>query len=427
MATWFRCSITVVVALVFASAVPAAAVFVVDVNGGPGVDSTQIDSAIAAALPGDIVLVRPGLYSSCAVDGKGISVIADPVNGIRPTISSVLIRNIPIQQRALVRGFDVTLTVPLSGSIPLEVSDNRGPVVIEDLKTKTLFPTSALPPGALVDDCDRVVFIRCELLGTNVPTNGLQAVPGSTGMVVIDSNVALYECLVVGGNGVTGGYPPSFTLFSSAGGIGIHVTEGDVLVAGSVVRGGAGGNGVAPTGFPCIPAASGGDGIRLSGPKSYSVRIDSTVTGGTVGVEHPSCPSSASNGIDVKVLAGSAGTINELLRSCSIASPTRMGQSTMLELSGVPGELCAILFSLNSHGVYQANLSGTLVPRLPLQIAILGALPGSGTLGMSVPLPAAMPPGVGGFDVYLQVIVAGQSGNGVLGSPTALTVLDAAF
>src|SRR5262245_50864538 len=52
-------------------------VWVVDDNGGPGVDFTDIPPAIAAAADGDILLVKAGSYSHFTLSGKGLRILGE--------------------------------------------------------------------------------------------------------------------------------------------------------------------------------------------------------------------------------------------------------------------------------------------------------------------------------------------------------------
>ncbi|MEL6715965.1 MAG: hypothetical protein AAFP86_19450, partial [Planctomycetota bacterium] len=52
-------------------------VFVVDDSGGPGVDHTTIDAAVAAAAPGDRIEVRAGSYGFSTVD-KAVTLMGEP-------------------------------------------------------------------------------------------------------------------------------------------------------------------------------------------------------------------------------------------------------------------------------------------------------------------------------------------------------------
>ncbi|MCI0585418.1 MAG: hypothetical protein L0323_01095 [Planctomycetes bacterium] len=64
-------------------------IWVVDDNGGPGVNFTDIPPAIAAASDGDVLLVQPGTYSHFVLSGKGLRILgagAANTTIVNPTI-----------------------------------------------------------------------------------------------------------------------------------------------------------------------------------------------------------------------------------------------------------------------------------------------------------------------------------------------------
>src|SRR5262245_16335265 len=94
---------TSLLSLLLASSAAAQSVFVVAPAPGPGVYATDIQPAIDAAANGDVVLVKPGAYSTFTITGKGVSVIADTganvvVNGL------VFVSNVGASQFALIQG-----------------------------------------------------------------------------------------------------------------------------------------------------------------------------------------------------------------------------------------------------------------------------------------------------------------------------------
>ena len=55
----------------------ASGTLVVDDDGGPGVDFTDLPAAVAAAIDGDTVVVREGTYDSFIVSGKALLILGD--------------------------------------------------------------------------------------------------------------------------------------------------------------------------------------------------------------------------------------------------------------------------------------------------------------------------------------------------------------
>src|SRR5690606_25798483 len=78
---------------------------VVSQAGGPGVDFTELQVAAQQVPDGSVLLVRPGSYAPVRLDGKGLTILADPgvvLNGLdRPAIEVV---NLGATQSFTLRG-----------------------------------------------------------------------------------------------------------------------------------------------------------------------------------------------------------------------------------------------------------------------------------------------------------------------------------
>lgn len=62
---------------------------------------------------------------------------------------------------------------------------------------------------------------------------------------------------------------------------------------------------------------------------------------------------------------------------------------------------------------------------MPVTAFILPPLGPSGTTSFGVQLPVSgLPPGLEGVNLYEQVLVAGASGNGLLSSPSVISILE---
>src|SRR5262245_6669651 len=66
-----------IAALLTAAPLARAGVLVVSRTPGPGIDFTQIQPAVNAAVDGDTILVRNGSYMPFKIDGKSLTVVAD--------------------------------------------------------------------------------------------------------------------------------------------------------------------------------------------------------------------------------------------------------------------------------------------------------------------------------------------------------------
>src|SRR5436190_14794847 len=53
----------------------AATTWIVDASNGPGTNFLTISAAVAAASPGDVILVRPGAYGEIVIVSKGLTIV----------------------------------------------------------------------------------------------------------------------------------------------------------------------------------------------------------------------------------------------------------------------------------------------------------------------------------------------------------------
>lgn len=404
-----------------AVAVGANQVFVVDVNSGPGTDFPSIEVAILVAGDGDVLLIRPGHYGNALVS-EGLTLIADKAaNGERPRFESISVTGIAANATVVLRGLSVVehfQTIGLGATV--RVSNCAGSVVIEDVEGIAGQSVYSQPVGAWIVNSPRVTLTRCTFAGApSVPQLGHAA---RVGLVVQHSTVTLYETDVSGGDGADAVFSPPFQDgFAGPGGDGVSLVGSTLIAVGSSIRGGAGGDGL-DTGTSCRPAADGGDGLVGDGAV---VRNDTVIAGGAAGTDPTNCPSVGMDGVDIALTSGQVQAVNETVRSYHVESPIRVGQPATTTYSGVPGEPLGLLMSTSAITTYFPAVKGTLLVGNPLVFVSLGVVPASGVLQFAVPVPNILPAGIEGIVVFEQVVVPGQSGFGLLSSPTAVVIIDA--
>jgi len=410
------------VLLSVSSASGANQVLVVDESFGPGADFVSIYSAIQAAGDGDIVLVRPGQYGSATIDGKSLTLIGDVgQNGEHPELRSILIRNIGPGQSAVVRGLNISSNPILIGQTEsVRVADCAGPVVFEDLSAMLEWSFYGQPMAVRIQNSARVSFTRCSLRGA--PSVEIQKTPARSGIEATGSAVFLYDSEVWGGDGQDALVNIITDQDALPGAIAVSLITSTLATVGCTIRGGDGGDGF-DTGALCRPSADGGVGLVVDGG---GIRMDTLIAGGSGGTDPAGCPQIGSDGADVVVQAGAVQTFNETLRSLEIDSPIRVGQPSTTTYSGVPGEPVGLLLSLNTSLTYAPGLKGALLPGAPLNFIGLGVVPASGVIQFTVPVPGVLSPGLEGIGLFGQALAPGQSGFGLLSSPTAIVIVDAA-
>ncbi len=405
-----------------AAEAPAASTWIVDRDGGPGVDFTSLSVAVDFVADGDILRVResPLPYFPLTVSGKSLTILADPETaGARPVVPTVLVRDLAAGQTVVVSGFSVE-TPALFLQPAVWVRECAGAVFLEDL---VVSPGSALFAALMeVANSPRVIVNRVELISPPASASG-SALPGVPGLSVVSSSVALYDCLVEGADGASAVVSPFSGTLSSAqdGASGVVLSSGALLLAGCVVDGGDGGDGLFAF-DACQPPGNGGDGVRVQ--SGTLTRLDSVATAGAAGAPAAGCPPSGVAGVDVRILGGNVSTIADTLRRFEVDGPIPEGTSASNVIEGVPGELVVLLVSFAPDGSIFPGLGGALAGAPPFLALSLGTVPPGGTLAFQVPVAAgSLPPSIDGIALFEQVLVAGAQGFGLLGSPAVVTIV----
>jgi hypothetical protein len=229
-----------------------ATTWIVDDNGGAGVQFTDIPPAIAAAQPGDVLLVAAGNYSAFILD-KGLTIIgySEPsVQGLAEVVG------VQAGQRAALIGLRPTA---------LHVDGCAGSVVLQDLLR--------LHRGTITNSND--VRLRTVEL---YPGWDVAAANGEPALVIAGARVEVVESFAYGNTGTDCFGEPS----AARGGAGITLgTSARVHVAISRVYGGHGGWCT----LSGLQAMDGGPALRLDQPSEVVISgPDALVHGGDGGV-----------------------------------------------------------------------------------------------------------------------------------------------
>ncbi len=109
------------IALTFSAAASGQTVYVVDDDGGAGVDFTSIQAAVDASVAGDRIDVRNGSYGPVTVD-VGVTIMAE---GDRALILGLTIANVPPGEVLALTDFDYIRD--------LRLRDNQGAVILDSV------------------------------------------------------------------------------------------------------------------------------------------------------------------------------------------------------------------------------------------------------------------------------------------------------
>jgi len=284
-------------AVVFALAQSAlAGVWLVDDDGGPGVNFTDIQSAVLAAAPGDVLLVAPGNYVSTCVDiDKPLRILG---TGADPYEVFVSCYTTPVRIHD-VAGNDPVVLANLSGQDTMVVQDCDAPVLLLDIALPVTARTSPdvrvhrirtpikVPASVEADFGTRLEAVDCVFQGKQAKAiktcAGLSGSKGGPGVSVTSSRVHLSHCSSTGGQGGSVSCIVFGDEYAGDGGAGINLNVASMVfcgLPGDVVAGGLGGDFVGSLACGYEGVRGPGLAVLFSSTAQYS---DVRFTGGSGG------------------------------------------------------------------------------------------------------------------------------------------------
>ncbi len=398
-------------------AVPAGAqgnVIVLGPTAGPGIDTSDPQTAVSLAQDGDTILVKPGDYPGVLViDGKSLTVVAD--QGSPPKFQNVFVSNLAAGQRVTLQGLRIRFGI---GS-PLTISANAGQVWLENVEVTSSGVGEAvriITSSSVV--CHRVVAFG----GVADPVFGL----AGGGVTADNSRLYVYDSILLGGDGELGDCSPPFWTDGGPGTPGITLDDSFLFVSGSILQGGDGGGMPLDYCLSCPPAMPGvGEhGVVMLGARTELWTLDSTLVGGTGGSGGPSCP----GGGTAPGFVGS-GTVTELTGpslAMRVSSPVRELGSLDVTLTGPAGNSAFLAFGLDTADAFLPVHKGALLVALAGPLVSLGPLSASGMVTLSLPAPL-LPAGFDSMVFFGQSAFVDPSALAVIGEPASVLVLDQAF
>lgn len=400
---------------------------------GPGAPYGAIQTAVDAAVDGDVVLVRSGTYAGFQLVGRSVAVVAD--TGASVAVQGrVLVRN--CTSPVLLAGLDV---LGSTGSLEAErnaltASANFGALRVQDCRLIAMPPFPGGSPdrhGALVQDCPNVAITRSSLRGGDMSGDiYLNGLAGSSGLVARRSSVALHEGSLQGGRSTFCAYG----YVGGDGGEGLRSQDSFVLAAGSDVLGGNGGQ------CSCADGGSAGYGVFATGAAAAVFRLGSTIAAGLPGYGNTpyQCPCTPlvfccdclSDGSSAAATAAVSGaqvsSLAATRRGLSGANVVRAGSVLSVECAGQPGDFVYLASSRTPRFVWRPLENGVSLVQptvQPNRYRILGQVPASGVLQVDVAVPP-LPVGVLGDVWHMQAIHDATAGTRHLSSPLTVVVVD---
>jgi hypothetical protein len=381
----------------------ASGVRIVDASGQR--NFADIQSAIDAAVDGDVLLVGAGVYPGFTVDGKSLSIIGVPAGVQAVEVGNVVVRNLD-GKSAVICGFSAAvLTVQhCSGYVAIQSSSFVGPV------------SSFQDPSHTIDTSRGVVLSDCAFVGGSGSTciGCPEGVPGRVGMTVSSSAMAAYDCTFQGGKG---GYTAHDT---GNGGDGLIVTAASwCFAAGCSITGGDSGNGPGCLGGEGAWCGFAGDGLRVESASEF-VELSNHYSGGHAG---SNC-CNPGDGAPIDCFA-TCDTLSGRSRSFTTPFLSVDRAPWSISIAGTPGDQVFLNRSVVPVFQYDAASLGVCTSQLPpfAQVAPLGVVPGSGTLTVAT-RQRLLPSDVIARMNYLQGYVVTSQGATVLASPMHVLTLN---
>jgi hypothetical protein len=428
-----------------------AGVRVVDALGGT--TYTTIQSAVTAAVDGDVILVRPtGTYAGFAIGDKELTIVGDGATAQVQVHGAVTITNVATTRTVVLANLHVTgpvntatgahapavYALGVAGSLRLQQCTLTGGEGTYGYDWGGYGYTTAGARALWIASCSGGVALEAcvvqggagQFVNQGFPTIAYASgSDGGDGAYVVASRVALYDCTATGGHG---GH--SFDeLVAGDGGAGLHAVSStgaaQVTSSASSFTGGVGGNENFGAFGPFHPG-DGGDGLWV-GVGSFAWLLAPAFVGGAPGLYIGGPPDGQPG--DPNRNDGTE-TAFQVSRVKMTAPPLVRAQTQSLTLvfAADPGDelylsesdRTSYVGTVSWRGVQLARAAG-VHPQLRVPVPIV-VIPASGQASVILP-PRTLAPGVLGTTRYLQVYRMTASGSITLGSFAALTVVDPSF
>lgn len=395
---------------------PALAGDVWTVDDDPSADFQSLQVAVESVADGDVLLVGTGSYPPFALQGKGLTIVADTGADARIQ-GTIQVLNLPANSSVFLRN----LRTGSPEGHGLSVRQCQGPVHIEGCQFtgRNLDDgTFDVYSGAFVAGSSQVLFHDCELIGSFGIGVTQFGIPGSAGhgAYVLNSSVTLTASELRGQWG--GSAFPGEGSDGGTGGHGLRLVGSQVSVEGCTLIGGAGGDGDADFqpfgGKSCGDGGDGGDAIRLDSIADFGDPpvISSLVLRDNQFQPAPGgfgkCAPSGAPGEPLHVddaLPHSVVQADGSARNVLLPSPVRGGEQALLQTTLAAGDFLVTLISPLQTTL---PIAGQVLPLLSggpeLSVNLVGVSPSGGSQFMSLPVPE-LPAGFGGETIVLQGVV----------------------
>lgn len=395
--------------------------------GPSGADFTQIQPAIDAAAPGDIVFLRPAPQEyhqgGFTVAGKGITIVSE--FGLAYVYGPVAVRDVPPGPALVLRNL---VAGPIEAQA-LRVENCAGPVRLEWMTAATFLagsPASFDTMGSIVD-CADVAGYRFNVSDSDV----INQVSSLTGLRLVRSRLVGVESEFRGTRGVAGSGLGGNLLPGGTGATGLHVIDSQVFLRSGRVRGGSGGNGLAACQPPTLFPTAGGDGGFAISIASGAVELKSGVLaggnpgpGGAAGncVTAPNGASGVALDDPNGLVTTPSGPVRTLRTSHGLV---REGGAIDVTVTTAPGDTVHLVTARRTGVASTPSIEGQQLVVEPMTRRLLGTASGN-QLVVSVPF-GELGAGIEGKTVHMQAVVVGANGQATWSNLSSVAWVDASF
>lgn len=391
----------------------------VTILGQPGTYPT-IQGAIGAAQDGAVLLIEPGQYAAgFTIVDKSLTLLPDPpghvqINGL------AAVRDLAPHRSVTLMGLNITAPPSVwTGLVHpgLTLEGNAGHVRLQDCTlrggrtTQSAGYTTPAGHGLRVIDSPRVFVIRCTLLGREFGFDSGEAPrSGGDGLAATDSGLAIYHSDLRGGVGSDETSPAG-----GDGGAGLRIEGLGAFLVGSSLRGGNGGGGDY---IGCTTSGNGGDALVVQAAQCRY--LDSQLFAGLANGFYTCAP-----GSDGQLVVSSGGVASLPGPARSLVGPMRTtdNATTILTVTGEPGDTVWLLRSRHPDFLFSAALQGVVAVPYPWRISYVpaGVIGAGGSLDVPLTLGDLQGPQPA-WTWSVQALVSDPFGAGHLSNPVALVV-----
>ena len=388
--------LAVSIAVLLSASLSAQSTWIVDEAGGPGSHFAEIQPAINAAAPGDIISVRAGVYDAIVVVGKGVTIrgtgavtivgesgLFPPVFNAKP---AVRISGVPRTQTMVLADLRVVATADAADAMRIQSSPGRVHLQSVDVAHGPLWIGWTGAQGIEIRNSGSVTLTDCTV---NYPPRYGSGF--ASGIDAAGSNVALSRTKIHGQNYAllqTGGFP--LPVYST---VGLVANNCNLWLSRCHVEGGSGGVASPPT-VPFVPSASAAmrvtnSAVTVSGLPSHKIY------GGDSGRGAPAISAITSTVVvddDVDVRGGNGvsalvgGVFEQRVVPEVDAYGGRLGDVIITSVSAQPQDI--VLLFLGSPGPTSQSAWGLIwVDLSSVYLVTAEVLPPAGITGRAVMVP----------------------------------------